>query len=100
MAIVGAAVMVASSLHKRRYFHPPQTFSVTARILLVSAIYFVPASIGWLFVAGFALRAFAESGYAVPAGIASVCELLGVYVLGSLILKDEITEARKAPRRW
>ena len=100
MAIVGTAVMVAAVVHKRRYFRPPKELSLVKRILLISFVYFVPASVGWFFVAGVGLRAFAGAGYGIPSIVTSLCVLLGVYVLGSLILGAEVTEAGTLPRRW
>jgi hypothetical protein len=100
MAIVGAVVMVAAVVHKRRYFQPARDLSFARRLFLVSAVYFIPAALGWFFIAGLGLRALADLGRYVPSGVASACGALGVAVLGFLILRPEFNEARKAEPKW
>jgi len=100
MAIVGAVVMVAAVIHKRGYFHAPKELSLRRRILLVSGVYFVPAALGWVFVAGVGIRALADSGLAIPGAAVSACVALGVSILGLLILGNELTEAGKAQPKW
>ena len=100
MAIVGAVVMVGAVIHKRRWFQPPKGLSLSWRILLVSGVYFIPALLGWLFVAAVGLRALADSGHAMPSAAVSACTALGASVLGFLILGNELAEAGRAQPKW
>ena len=100
MAIVGTAVMVAAVTHKRRYFRAPKGLSVVSRIFLVSGVYFVPATVGWVFLAGLGFRALASLGLTLPSAVGAACVSLGTCVLGFLILGPELAEAGKAQPKW
>ena len=98
MAVVGAMVIVVAVVHKRRYFRTGASTSLMARILIVGALYFIPAAVGCLFVVGFGMRMLADRG--LPVSGAGIVSTLAVLVIANLLLRDEIEAARKLPPRW
>jgi len=99
MALIGALVMFAAIILKRRY-SLSSAGSLMRRILIVSAVYFAPATLGWFLVVGWALRIVAERGEPVPGTAAALCASLGGLVIARMTLGREIEEARRMPPRW
>jgi len=99
MAVVGSMVMGVDIVHKRGYFQTGTSTSRMARILIVSALYFLPAAVAWLFVVGFGMRVVAERGHPVSGVVAAVIGTLGCWAIGNLLLGKEIEGARKLPAR-
>jgi len=98
MAVVGAMIMGAAVVHKRRYFRTRASTSLIRRILILSALYLIPAAAGWFFVLGAGLRFLAERGYPVSAG--GLVGTVGVLMIGHWVLGDELEAARRLPPRW
>jgi len=99
MAVLGAIVMVVAVVRKRRYFQTGAGRSLLARILIVSALYVLPAAVAWLFVVGFGMRVLAERGHPVSGVVATVIGTLGCWAIGNLLLGKEIEGARLPGRR-
>jgi hypothetical protein len=99
MALIGTLIMFAAIILKRRYpLH--SAGSLLRRILIVSAIYFIPAALGWLFLMMWALRVVAEKVQPVPGIVATLCASLGTLAIAGATLGPEIGEARRMPPRW
>jgi hypothetical protein len=69
-------------------------------MLVVTTIYFLPAALGWFFIAGLGLRELEDFGHPASGVAASLCGALGAAALGVLLLRQELIEARKAHRKW